>query len=536
MVNLRRIIRPFASSPIVFDLAVLFCVFLAMMATLFPKLGSAYYYPAWDQAHHLMVAEGFHYAISNLDASAFWIALINSHTIYPPLFHIMAALGFMLFGKQATIGPIVNAPFLLLLGMSTYQLCRIAVSKKAALLSGLLIFFVPLYLDLWADAMTDISSVALFVTLYWTVLKTDYFSSVKWSVISGIVACLLVLSRYAFFSAALPLIFYVIQSIRRNRGDAVTNILLAVIMMVPAEFWYISHWATMQEKLSFFGNPDNYPVKLYNLPGLFDPENWLYFIRASVQVQGIGLIPMAIFGASLTGKSAGKTPYGRYLLWSVAGNFIIQTLWLDKIPKYVEYSYPIILMLSIHWIMNLRRGRLLAVVALTGAMALNLIIAVIRFPMEKPIASVTPKIHILPGVRFEYDSVPWPMERIIREIPTTRENPARLLVLTDTDTLNSVTLSYYAMRQQKTLDITPAVGLYDPIRPRRITEQDFGLFDYVLTKSGGDLGIFVHYGMTRDMNVLFDRSDRFILVNTFALPDGTQAKLYRVREGTQPKE
>jgi len=514
---------------IIIDVLILNGVFLILLFLLFKKLLPLYFYPAWDQSHHLLVAQGYYEAIVNMDPGEFWRVLIQSHTIYPPLFHIAIAIGYVVFGIRDKIGMFVNFPFALLLGISTYLLARVAVTKRSALIAGILTFFVPLYIDLWTDTMTDISSVALFITFYWATLKTNYFRSTKWSIFLGIIALFLLLSRYAFFNAAIPLIVYAFISLRKNGSVALKNLLLTLIVLLPAEIWYVSHWNIIHEKLTFFGDAQNYPVQLYKLPTLFEVNNWIYFPLASVQIQGIGLIPMLLFMGSLISRHFKKTPLGTYLLWSVLCNFLVQTIWLDKIPKYVEYSYPLIIILTVDWIMSMKKWSGVLLVLLTGSMIINVLIALTIFPKETGIGNIYQSVYVLPGVRFEYDTASWPLQQIIGDLPQAAERRTRLLLLTDTHILNGVTLSYYAMRSKKYLDIATPADLYDLVQPHVITEKDLTVFEYILTKSEGDFGIFVNYEATRQINSVLNNATWLIKIKSYRLPDGTQAHLYQSR-------
>jgi|GEM_PF-6730728 len=512
-----------------FDIWVLISIFLIILIVVFGKILPAYYYPAWDQAHHLQVALGYYHALASADFHAFWQMYTLSDTIYPPFFHIAVAIGYLLVGVRDKIGPLVNFPFALLLGFSTYQLSRIVTrSRMAALIAGLLTFFVPVNIDLWTDAMTDITSIALFVTLYWTALKTDYFASRPWSVASGVVALFLVLSRYAFFSAALPLVVYAIISLRKNGVTALTNMCMAGLFLLPAVIWYTSHWTKMYEKLTFFGDPTKYPFIIYGVPGRFELANWLYFPRSSVQIQGIGLLPMLLFLCAVASGSFKKLIFGRYLLWSIIGNFFIQTVWLDKIPKYVSYSYPLILILTAAWIANNKRYAGLVFTMLILPMAVNFVLSMASFPEAVPRGRIAGEIYVLPGIQFEYNKNPWPIRKIVADISQTADRPTLVLVATDHHVLNNGTVSYFANTMQKYMNMIPATEIYDPAHPKSVTEADLTGFDYIVTKSGGDYGIFVDYETTNRINAILRNSNAFSLVGTYNLPDNTQAYLYKV--------
>lgn len=511
------------------ELLLIGAVFFASLSFILLKILPADYYPAWDQAHHLSVAGGYYWALVNMNVKQIWHMLTLSDTIYPPFFHLLVAFGYIVFGIKEKIGPLVNFPFMLLLGLSTYQLSRLTVSKKSAVYAGVLIFFVPLYLDLWTDAMTDITSVALFITLYWAVLKTDYFTSPRWSVITGIVGLFLILSRYAFFSAALPLFVYTLISIKRNRLSALANILTAVICVSPALLWYVPHWSKMYEKLTFFGDPNNYPVQIYGLPNRFELKNWLYFPLSSIQIQGIGLVPMVLFLVSLASGFYRKTPFGKYLVWSVLCNFIIQTVWLDKIPKYVSYSYPIILILVVAWIFTLPKitKRLLLLILLVS-MTANFVIGIVYFPNPRPVGKLGKNIYLLPGTKYEYTIGQWPIKQIVSDIPINERGRTWALSLTDHHILNGVTLSYYASLLGKPIDVDGAATIYNPVRPKPIKESDIASYDFIITKTKGDFGVFVNYDTTYQINQLLAESDKFFLARIYKLPDGSRALLYQV--------
>ncbi len=526
MYALRTIITKWSNPH--FELLALLVLSISVVLTVFLRIAPAEYYPAWDQAHHLSVALGYYHALSRVDARDFWFMLTNSDTIYPPFFHLLVTFGYLLFGLREKIGPLVNYPFVILLVFSTYQLAILAIPRHAGFLAAALTLFVPLYLDLWTDAMTDMTSVALFVTLYWTVLKTNYFSSTRWSILSGVTALCLILSRYAFFSAAFPLIYYAAISLRKHRGTAIRNLLLAGLCVLPTLIWYISHWSRITEKLTFFGDPNNYPVQIYGLPTMWELENWLYFAKASVQIQGIGIIPMTLFIISMMTGYFTKIRYGWYLGLSIVCNFFVQTIWLDKIPKYVEYSYPLILILLSGWMLS-RKGikKTIMLILVVTSLLGNFIISLYTFPSATPVLNLATDTYLLPGVKYEYTIGKWPVKEIVNAIQPVPDRPTRVLVLTDHHILNNGTLAYYSWLFGKNTHVFGATSIYDPIRPITVGESELNPFDYIITKTEGDMGVFVNYDATYQINEYLKRSENYELNQTYPLPDESEVLIYR---------
>lgn len=514
--------------PVLLDLLFLAFLSLGVVGALWTKTLGVHFVPQWDEAHHLTIAYDYYKPFLTRDWLGFWHIFLTSNTIYPPLYHWLVAVGYLVFGVGEKVGALVNVPSVFLLTFGTYLLARTTTTRGGALVAGGLTLFVPLFLNLWTDAMTDTTSLALFILLFWAIVKTKGFTSTAWSAAAGIIGLLLLLTRYAFISSAAPLVWYAIISLKTNARRATKNVLLMLLLMLPSLAWYVPHWKTVYDTLTFYANPNNFPITQYGLPTVAAAENWLYFLLSSVGSVGIGLIPLCIFFLVIISGLRRLSQFEKLFLGSIVSNYVLQTVWLDKIPKYFSYSYPLILILICGWAMqqHTKRGALLLL--LVGSMLFNVIVAVRVFPLTTPLGPITKTVYLLPGVKFEYTREPWPTKAIIRDnFPVGGGVVPKLLVLTDYRYLNHVTFLYYASVAGIPLDVFPAITLYNPARPDRLQEESLRSFDYIFTKSGPDFGVFVDEPTTQKINERLTTSTTFILLRSYDLPDATTALIYR---------
>ncbi|MFZ2024776.1 MAG: glycosyltransferase [Microgenomates group bacterium] len=513
----------------------------AIVIILVLKMQQSFYVPAWDQSHHLIIAYQFYSAMKEGGVAQLVTAILQSQTIYPPLYHLFVAFGYMIFGVQPTIGILIQILFIYISGFSLYKLARIVVGSLEAALVSILSLCVPCIVWLYSDALTDFMSVTLFVLSFLFLLKSNYFQNRKFSVIFGLTVLANILTRWTFVIAAVPFFWYVIDSLRKaeTKSRVIENVLLVFFISIPSLFWYIPHWQLIQESYTFFSNPENIAVRAWNLPVGFTWRTLLYYPKAAIGFTGIGIVPLICFVISAfyaLGKRLSKPVY--YILGSIVCVLVFQTILQDKTPKYIAYIYPFVLVSFFAFCTEIKNGRIkyFLITVFSVSLLVNFVFAYLTFPAKKTvdIQISSYRVPILAGIDHSFEPVLWPSEQIITDNFSNLSTSKTLLVLSDYKYLNHVTFQYYADKHYIPLIAVQALYLYDPMNPQldfaALEQYDFqgSGFDYVFTKSGGDMGVLIDHDTTVRINEYLQTFRPNWPVVTYDLPDDSKGMLYTI--------
>jgi len=310
----------------------------------------------------------------------------------------------------------------------------------------------------------------------------------------------------------------------------IKNIVLIVAITAPIYTWYIPHAKYIQEIYTFFGNPNGLAIAAWGTPKGMTPETLLYYPKVMVWMYGIGAIPTIVWIVSLLVLRKKWVPTIGYFMLSIFATLIIQAYIQDKTAKYIVYIYPLMVITSIYAIMviNNRIVRYGMHGILIASMVGNYLLAQIQFPDIYSYHPLARYIHIpvLPGVAHMFTYENWPVERIVSENFHSSMKQSSLLVLSDHQYLNHVVFQLHANIHALPIKTSQALLFYDPMDPK-VRFEDLKNYDYIFTKTSGDLGVLIDKQTTLQINEHLSSEHPDWKVNEYTLPDGSTGIMYK---------
>jgi len=515
-------------------IAALLALYISTLLFLIWRFTTHIYIPQWDQAYHLSVSYQYYLAMRVLDIKKFLYLFFISEDMYPPLYRIFTAAMYFVVGVRPEAGIFVNAAFLFLYIFSIYKITSLFTNSKVGLFTSFLSILIPGSLYLLQDVLIDFTSMSLFVFSFYLLFKTNYFQNRGYSFLLGIVILLNLLTRWSYIiSASVPIAVYVLVSLKRGkRLVCIENLLITGDCALFALSWYITHHQYIQKYYLFFSDYSLFPQQLWRTPKGLEFNNVIYYIRAALQAGGIGLVPLVMFVVAviiLLRRNVDKKCL--YLFMSVLSTFIIQALIPDKADKYVVPAYPLMTIIIVYGFhkLKLRGIKILLTGVLSWALITNVFVTYVYSRSRAYDFRVrTLYFSFLPGVTDPLLTVGWPVKQIITDNFSRSDSKTTLLLTTDHFALNRPTMEYYALINNIPIIIVPPVDLYDPTQqPSLFSLYSLYNFNYIFTKTEGDMGVFKSYKITKLINHYLETSHSFIKIKVYQLPDGTQGILYK---------
>src|SRR3989441_11707989 len=208
--------------------------------------------PEWDYANHLERAVLCWRGLVTGDVAA----VLGRSSFYPPLVPCLAGLLFRVLPSDAAFGQIVVLAFLGLGMAATYVLARRWVSGGGAVVAAVLVGTAPSVVQLTLRFQLDVPLMAMVVVALETLLRTQGFKRVGWSLAVGIIVGLGLLTKPPFVVYVAPAIILSVLAVRTRdagrhpMGATLGALIIAVpcyrprILRVPmAEEWRAVHAA-----------------------------------------------------------------------------------------------------------------------------------------------------------------------------------------------------------------------------------------------------------------------------------------------------
>ncbi len=192
--------------------------------------------PFWDTAGRGIEALRVYAAFANSGLQA--LAVIPSQRLtgyYPPLYQMVIAAVWAVFGKTVDVARTANLLAVAILLLATYGIGRSVLEPFSAAIAAVLVSFYPYMLWLSRETIIDYYWLAAIVALaMWILLRERRsFSERTWSVAFGIIAGLGMLMKWTFpFFVVLPALWFA----RRNWKNAA---LAAAIATGLTAWWYV---------------------------------------------------------------------------------------------------------------------------------------------------------------------------------------------------------------------------------------------------------------------------------------------------------
>jgi hypothetical protein len=453
--------------------------------------------PEWDEPHHLLMGYHFYNALISENSQNFAEHLTNSQQIYPPLYHILIAISYKLYGVTANAGIYTNIPFTFIMMAALYKLGSAIGNREAGLAAALLTPALPIFLVLQERAVIDYVSITVFIVMFWLLFKTEGFTSRWYSLYLGLCIFLGLLIKWPFLVPAIPFVYYATVSFisdKKNRKAIVNNIILVLLTAAPALIWYIFNLRYIKEILAFYWDPQGFPQQIWAFPRGFTLENILkYSFYIPSREVGVGIVTLIFFYWALFFPK--KNSHTKYLVASVAVTYIILTFLTDKSEFYIAYAYPLLMLTTTVALFNIKSKpvKFLFTVLFIGAVVTHYILNQTGLNSWSKLTFRIPGsyVGIFPKYVTKFTSEKWPTEQIVQEQLTATNCSSGVLFFPDLRFLSYLTAQFYLATNRSYIEEIDAKRHYDPVNDKTINTDFLQKYDCIVTKSGNP-GVFAN--------------------------------------------
>lgn len=241
----------------------------------------------WDNGLHTLAAFNIHDEIASGNLTGWF----TEFTTWPPLVHLVGALGVLLAGKSPTSVIITsNVIFVPLLAFSCYGIGRLVSGPRAGLLAGLFALGTPLFVSQMHVFMIDPPQAAMIAAAVWAILAADHFQRLGISALAGLAVGLAMMTKSTslIFLAGPVAVVLVRGGWRHWRGFAVF-LLVAAAISLP---WYVYH-AHQLSQLAAGQSGTGASRTAAGAPPLFSRASllWNFWAAANIQL----FLPLMLF-------------------------------------------------------------------------------------------------------------------------------------------------------------------------------------------------------------------------------------------------
>ncbi len=326
--------------------------------------------PVFDAGDHLEEALIAHKLLAAGDI----LGPFNHEAVYPPLGHLVGALGAFVGGVNVS-APIVaeNVVFVSLLTLGCYQTGRLLFGQPAGMLAAIFVLGSPLLIVQFHVFMLDAPEAAMVAVATWLILASERFSRVSIAGLAGLVvgAGVIVKVQFPLFIVGLVLVGLLRGGWRNWRGFLTFSV-AALAVGAP---WYLDHIANLEFMLEIAGaNPG---VASSSAPALFTGANLTWYFWSTLNSQLLAPLFLLALGGTVWLVMVIARRAER---WSIRLDFLVGlfTAWFAvTMARHHDIRYDIPLMpylavIGTGWIVFLRpTARFIAIALLVGAVAAN---------------------------------------------------------------------------------------------------------------------------------------------------------------------
>lgn len=219
-----------------------------------------------DEETHMIMARDYYNALfprvgdRGLGARLAALGRIKAdvgNPVHPPLLHIAGALFARVLGYSVDRMAFVNTVAFLAAIIGVYLLARRFLDETEAFFGALVFSLTPMIYASSRYFMTDFLSMALIVWVMYALLKSEYFTSLRWSAVYGLLNGLALLTRttvvlYYFIPSLVIFVMAVFFLFERKEGArhfnqpglaklTLTSLLILGITFALCSPWYIAH-------------------------------------------------------------------------------------------------------------------------------------------------------------------------------------------------------------------------------------------------------------------------------------------------------
>ncbi len=303
----------------------------------------------WDNGYHTLLSFGIHdqLAAGNLTS---WFTEFNT---YPPLVHLIGAIGVFIAGKGPMSVIITsNVVFVPLMAASCYGIGRLAYGRRAGLLAGLLALGTPIFVSQMHEFMIDPPEAAMVAASVWAILASRRFQRVGVAAAAGGAVGLALMTKQTsvVFLVGLVAVAFIRGGWHNWRG-LLTFVVIAAAISLP---WYLYHRSQLGGLVEGQGGTGA-ALTAESSPSLFSRASLLWYFWAALNFQLLApLLLFLIVGVVAALRScAGRLKPENLSPELLAGLFVSWlgiTLIRHKDVRFMEPSLVYVAVIATGWI------------------------------------------------------------------------------------------------------------------------------------------------------------------------------------------
>ena len=279
---------------------------------------------------------------------------------WPPLFHFVEGLFFLVFGFSLVVGRVCLASYAVGLGCGVVAVAKSRMGSLWAALTAGLILTVPLLAQLQNQMLLEIPALAMMMALVWLyvrMIERGGWQGWQEAALVALAAAAAIYTKQTTFF--LPLGLAVHMSLVRPRlwrdGRSWLAGGLTVLLCLPLA-WFTWKYGAANLAQSV-GNLGNIFVPAHRVAPRWSWAGWTYYVRIAPEVLGIGYWVLAA-GAVVCVAQRRKF-WGRSLLWLVVIGvwYLVFSFFDNKQPRFTAFVLPFIILLGIEWLAELTSER-----------------------------------------------------------------------------------------------------------------------------------------------------------------------------------
>jgi len=311
----------------------------------------------FDSATHTFIS----FAVRDEIVNGKWTAPFTEFNTYPPLGHLIGALGVLVGGySTGSVILALNLVFVPLLAAGCYGVGRLVSGPRAGLFAAVFALGTPMIVSEAHEAYLDPAQAAFVAASVWGILASRRFERWPIAVLAGAATGLAMLTKETtpVFVAGVLAIAIARGGWRRWRG----LLAFAVAVAVIAGPWYIYHRSELHQLFLAHSSQANgaEPNPLGGTyPTLFSAKNfgWYFWDAANIQLRA-GLLLLFLIGTVAAIRNCVRNWRPENLYPELLGGAFVSWLgmtWLThKDPRYDIAALVYIAVLGTSWITTAR--------------------------------------------------------------------------------------------------------------------------------------------------------------------------------------
>jgi len=300
---------------------------------------------------------------------------------WPPLFHFIEGLFFLVFGFSLVVGRVCLTTFGLGAACGLTGVGQKEMGPLWAAITAGLVMTLPLMANLQNRMLLEIPALAMMMLLLWLYLRL--IERGRWqgwpeAVLLGLAAAAAIYTKQTCLFLPLALVVHISivhPSLWRDWRSWLAGGVAVLACLPLAWFTWKYGAANLAQSL---GNLGNIFVSAHRVAPRWSWAGWTYYVRIAPEVLGIGYWVLAAGAVAWTGLQ--RRFWGRSLLWILLIGvwYLMFSFFDNKQPRFTAFVLPFIILLGIEWLAELTQGRWAWRAAATAGLALLLAVQVVQ--------------------------------------------------------------------------------------------------------------------------------------------------------------